>query len=466
MPRPNVVFLLTDDQRFDTIAALGNTGISTPNMDELVGRGCAMTNAHIPGGTCGAVCMPSRAMIHTGRSLFRLRDHGASIPEDASLLGETLREAGYETCGLGKWHNGRRAYSRSFTTGGEIFFGGMWDHWNVPACSFDPTGRYDYSVPYISDAFHSNSVDRIVSDHITPGTHSTDLFADFAVDWIGTRKSIDPFFLYCSFMAPHDPRSMPERFRTMYDPASIAVPENFAGEHAFDFGIRSVRDETLAPYPREVEDIRRHIAEYYAMISHVDDRIGSIVSALKARGEYENTIFILAGDNGLALGQHGLMGKQNAYEHSIRVPLVFAGPGFREGTVSEMPCYLHDIYPTICDALGLPTPDTVDGGSLLHGSDRSGGSADPRDTLYFAYAGLLRAVKKGGYKLIEYAGSNARYTQLFDTANDPWERRNLADSDSHTAVLAEMRQTLRQQRREWGDVDLPVSEQFWGAYEP
>lgn len=126
-------FFFTDDQRFDTINALGNKKIITPNIDNIVKTGVTFTHAHIPGGTSGAICMPSRAMIHSGKNLFDLHDSGSSIPADHSLLGETLRNNGYRTFGTGKWHNGTDAYARSFTDGDEIFFGGMNDHWNVLA---------------------------------------------------------------------------------------------------------------------------------------------------------------------------------------------------------------------------------------------------------------------------------------------------------------------------------------------
>ena len=133
--QPNILFFFTDDQRFDTIHALGNEQIVTPNLDRLVENGTAFTNAYIMGGSCPAVCMPSRAMLMTGRTLYHLHEQGQGIPEEHVLLGETLQKAGYVTFGTGKWHNGPAAYARSFTDGAEIFFGGMNDHWNVPASS-------------------------------------------------------------------------------------------------------------------------------------------------------------------------------------------------------------------------------------------------------------------------------------------------------------------------------------------
>ncbi|MFQ8600584.1 MAG: sulfatase-like hydrolase/transferase [Oscillospiraceae bacterium] len=130
----NVLFILTDDQRYDAIHALGNPAIHTPNMDRLVEMGTAFTNAHIPGGTSGAICMPSRAMINTGRTLFSLAGEGQDIPPEHTTLAEVFAQAGYTTFGTGKWHNGTPSFARGFSSGDNIFFGGMWDHWNVPVC--------------------------------------------------------------------------------------------------------------------------------------------------------------------------------------------------------------------------------------------------------------------------------------------------------------------------------------------
>ena len=179
--KPNIVFFFTDDQRFDTIHALGNEEIVTPNLDRLVSMGTTFTQAHIPCGTSGAVCMPSRAMLHTGRSLFHLEGEGQRIPPEHITLGETLQKAGYRTFGTGKWHNGPEGYARSFTDGAEIFFGGMWDHWNVPACDFDPTGRYEQAIPWIRNASHDNNVTKLRADHIRLGMHSTELFSKASI---------------------------------------------------------------------------------------------------------------------------------------------------------------------------------------------------------------------------------------------------------------------------------------------
>jgi len=461
--QPNIVFFFTDDQRFDTIGALGNSEIQTPHIDCLVERGTAFTQAHIPCGTSGAVCMPSRAMLHTGRTLFHLEREGQNIPPEHTTLGETLQQAGYRTFGTGKWHNGTASFARSFTDGGEIFFGGMWDHWNVPACDYDPTGEYDLVKPWIKDAFYSNKPVHVVADHLSPGKHSTELFGDVSVAFIEEYRDEAPFFMYISFMAPHDPRSMPKAFLDLYDPEALTLPANYKDEHPFDFGIRNVRDEVLAPYPRTPEIVRQHLAEYYAMISHLDHEVGRVVKAIEEKGQLDNTLFIFAGDNGLALGQHGLFGKQNHYEHSVRVPLIFGGPGIPAGQQRDTYAYLLDIFPTICDLLAVDVPSSVEGRSLL--SAISDGAATHRDELYFAYTDMLRSVKDDRYKLVEYIHNGQNTTQLFDLVDDPAEINSLADDPEHVDRITQLRERLCAFRDEWDDRQHHMGNSFWSEYD-
>lgn len=465
--KPNIVFFFTDDQRFDTIAALGNKEIRTPNMDRLVKEGTTFTQGHIPGGTCGAVCMPSRAMLHTGRTLFHLEGEGQNIPDEHITLGETLQKAGYRTFGTGKWHNGTASYARSFTDGGEIFFGGMWDHWNVPACNYDPTGEYGEARNWIQNPMYNSKKDQVCADHITLGKHSSELFSEASINFIEKYDDDDPFFMYISYMAPHDPRTMPDKFLTLYDKEKITLPENYAPEHSFEYGTRSIRDEVLAPYPRTPEIVKEHLAEYYAMITHLDHEIGRVMDSLKEKGIYESTIFVFAGDNGLALGQHGLFGKQSCYEHSVRVPLLFAGPGIPEGKSRDAFAYLLDIYPTLCDLTGIDIPESVEGKSLLPLMNDK--TRTVRDSIYLAYEAKIRAVKNNRYKLIEYVDDREpknikRNTQLFDLQMDSGETNNLADRPDFTEIKNELHRELFRLREEWEDKTNRFCKRFWRGY--
>jgi arylsulfatase A-like enzyme len=462
--QPNIVFFFTDDQRFNTIHALGNDEIITPNIDRLVENGVAFTHAHIPCGTSGAVCMPSRAMLNSGRSLFHIEGAGQSIPDEHTTIGEALQGAGYRTFGTGKWHNGARAYARSFTDGDEIFFGGMADHWNVPAFHYDPTGQYKGSLPWIEGWQTSRVVKYRHADHINCGKHSSEMVVDAALNFIESYEDDAPFYTYISFLAPHDPRSMPKKYFDMYSADKVTLPKNFMGGHPFETGTLHIRDEQLAGFPRNPDETRQHIAEYYAMITHLDAQLGRVLDTLEAKGILDNTILVFAGDNGLALGQHGLFGKQSCYEHSVRVPLIFAGPGVPKGVRTEAYAYLFDIFPTLCELTGTECPASVDGTSLVPAFTDP--SVTVRDTLYFAYTDAHRAVKDRQYKLIEYViGGKHTMTQLFDFVNDPWELTNLAEDPAYADKLAEMRAELFRLRDEWDDKDSEFGQRFWAGYE-
>lgn len=464
MERPNILFLFADDQRHDTIAALGNPHIRTPNLDRLVARGVAFTQAHIPGGTSAAICMPSRAMLFTGRSLFRLHDAGQTIPEEHPTLGEVLRRHGYHTFGCGKWHNGPGAFQRSFADGDEIFFGGMADHWNVPLFRYDPSGQYDATLPAIPDPFTGNRIVHRRCDHIYPGRHSSEILSDAAVRFLHAYRGSRPFFLYVSYLAPHDPRTVPPEYTAMYDPAEIELPPNFLREHPFNNGDHRVRDEKLVPTPRDPGEIRRHISEYYASITYLDAQIGKVLDALEATGLAENTLVVFAADNGLAVGQHGLLGKQNCYDHSVRVPLIMAGPGIPRGERRDAYVYLFDLFPTLCDLVGAPVPPSVDARSFAHILHEP--KAPGRESLYFAYLQYQRAVKDRRYKLIEYVVDGRHsMTQLFDLVDDPWETRNLAGDPGYGDCLERLRRELRTHAVTSGDLESEWGKAFWPAYD-
>ena len=191
--------------------------------------------------------------------------------------------------------------------------------------------------------------------------HTSELIADSAIEYLETkaRQGEPPFFMYVAFLAPHDPRQSPEEYVDRYPGDSIDLPENFKEQHPFDQGDFYIRDEQLLPFPREPEIIKQFIGEYYAMIQHMDDQIGRILKALEASGQADNTIVVFTSDHGLAVGQHGLLGKQNQYEHSIRVPFVIAGKGIDTNVEKTGMFYLNSVFPTTAELAGVPIPDTV-----------------------------------------------------------------------------------------------------------
>lgn len=433
--KPNIVLIFTDDQRLQgTIHALGGTEVITPNIDELVKTGTSFTNNYIMGGTQGAVCTPSRNMLMTGRNLFSLGSVGADVifPENTTL-GQALGNNGYSTYGIGKWHNDKESFNRSFQDGDEIFFGGMSkDPYTAPLFHYDKQGTYT-SVEGIKNGDHTNP------------KHHTEVFGDAAVKFIRNYQTEKPFFLYIAFKSPHDPRIMPEKYKAMYDTSNIALPKNFLPKHPFNNGELEIRDEILAGFPRKPGEIKGHIRDYYAMMTHLDEQIGKVIQALKVKGIYGNTIIVFAGDNGLAVGQHGLMGKQNVYEHSIKVPLIIAGKGIKKGKINKNFTYTFDISPTICQLTNTPIPESVQGQSVF---DKI---LPKRETMFHAYRNVQRAVRKGDWKLIEYIVKQQKTIQLFNLKKDPFEMYNLANTAKYQSKLAEMHALLAEQKTIYPD---------------
>ncbi len=399
------MFFFTDDQRWDTIAALGNPEIHTPNLDRLVAEGFHFNNTYCMGSMVGAVCLPSRTMLATGRSLWRIPDNARAKtpPPGVPLLPVLLDEAGYVTFHSGKAGN---------------------------ACTFS------------NALFHTNIETRRRS------AESATEHAENAITFLRAHDGKKPFFIYLAPPVPHDPRLAPPEFTKLYDPDNITLSRNFMPEHPFDNGELMIRDEKLAAHPRTAEEMRRHLADYYATISHMDHEVGRVLDTVREQGWADNTIVIYSSDQGLAVGgRHGLMGKQNLYEH-VKPPLIFAGPGIPHGQ-SDALVYLYDLFPTICGLAGAETPTVVEGRSLL--PVVAGKQSRVRDWLFGAYKDCQRMVRDERWKLIEYKANGARNTQLFDLQNDPDEVHNLAADPNHAEPLKRLRALLIKGQREFGD---------------
>jgi arylsulfatase A-like enzyme len=238
----------------------------------------------------------------------------------------------------------------------------------------------------------------------------------------------------------------------MYQPSDIPLPVNFLPFHPFDNGHMTVRDEKTLPWPRTKESVTGKLARYYASTSYFDQQAGRIIEALKQAGQFDNTIFIVAGDNGLALGEHGLLGKQNLYEFGgMHVPLIFAGPGISKGD-SKALAYLFDLYPTLCDLAGIPVPAGLDARSLA--PVIKGQQSQVRDCLFTAYLRCQRSIRDDRWKLIRYPLIDK--TQLFDLQADPHEMADLAGKLEYAGKTKELTALLEKTRREYGDT-APLS---------
>jgi hypothetical protein len=259
--RPNILFLFSDDQRCDTIAALGNHHIRTPNLDRLSREGIVFTGAYIMGAMQGAVCMPSRAMLMSGRSLFRVKEN----LKGQGTWPEQFGKAGYTTFITGKWHNEKESLLRSFAEGKAVFLGGMGN-------------PYKLSLVDIS-------ADHQLVNKRTSVEHSVKLFADAAIEFIERQKGDQPWLCYYAPNCPHDPRLAPQSYQDYYNAHKPPLPANFLPEHPFNNGEMTIRDEQLAPWPRTPAIVRQNLADYYAYINFLDDQIGRILAALRATGQ-------------------------------------------------------------------------------------------------------------------------------------------------------------------------------------
>lgn len=462
--KPNILFLFTDDQRYGTMGALGNDEVKTPNLDKLVTNGVSFTNAYILGAPHAAVCSPSRAMLMTGRHYFNIpgnvHTQWAYPPKergkcDLLTFPEYFRQHGYTTFATGKQHNGKDWIERGFDKGNSLFLGGMSTHFGLVVSDFD-------SISGWSEAYKNKE------------KYSSEFFADAAIEFLGTQKKEKPFLMYVSFTAPHDPRTAPDKYHEMYSEANVSLPPNFMPEHPFPIANSKIRDELLAEFPRTEQATKKHIADYYAMITATDYQIGRILNALETSGNKENTIIVMAGDNGLAVGQHGLMGKQSVYEHSVKIPFVFCGKNVPQGEKRDALVYLHDLFPTLCDLSGLDIPQSIQTKNiapLIYNK-----SLFVRESIHFAYhsyktdsnkdepqLGGHRAIRKGDYKLIISKMEDVTTKQLFNLKEDPFERMNLINDTHLQDKLRELESELLKRIDETNDPAI-LTAPYFGLY--
>lgn len=459
--KPNILFLFTDDQRGATVHDVESQAITTPHIDSLAKAGVSFSNCYLFGANNGAVCKPSRAQLMTGRTFFQLPEvvtagWAPMKPEDKDPLQyptfpELLKKKGYRTFATGKQHNGSKWIEVGFDEGKSLFLGGMGSHYKLG-------GLKDYTL--------AGGWKKAPSQ----GVWSSEVFANAAIDFIERQTGDKPFFAYVSFTAPHDPRTAPEAYHARYPAEKMTLPKNFKPEHPFPIASMRIRDEKLAPFPRPEKVIRKQQGDYYAMIEATDHQIGRILEALKKSGHEENTIIIFSSDNGLAVGQHGLMGKQNVYEHSIRLPMVIKGPGLGSGKRSDAFVYLHDLAPTVLDMVGASKPDA------MHAQSFWAQVKDPtkqgRDVIYSAYdswrwergqvrvegakrryepRGHGRSLRQGEYKLIVYHMNGKDNTMLFNLDKDPMETVNLAETPEMQQRITQMKASLVEQMKLAGD---------------
>ena len=443
--RPNFLLLLSDDQMHRALGLLGELEVKTPNLDRLARRGMLFTHCFNQGGWSGAVCVPSRMMLNTGRTVWQCRDgtNSEAIARDAALWGETFGRAGYDTFMAGKWHIPDAALKRSFKMIGPLTGGFRESTTNGGAAYFRPAPGNPWTP---DDPKWKGHWIRTNGQTI----HTSTLIANAAIDFLQTNasRSANPFFMYVAFNAPHDPRQASKEFLDLYPPKKLKLPPNFLPKHPFliESGWNG-RDEMLAPYPRTPQIIRVHLQEYYAIISHLDAQIGRVLDALQASGQADNTVVLFTSDQGLAVGQHGLLGKQNLYDHSLRVPFIMAGPGIPKGKRNHALFNMQSLFATTCEMARLPMPGSVQFPSIA--PLITGAKKRLHDALYATYLDRQRAVRTEEWKLIRTP--HAGQAQLFNVKRDPWETRNLAAEPKYAATLAMLDAKLLALMREMKD---------------
>jgi arylsulfatase A-like enzyme len=327
---------------------------------------------------------------------------------------QLMEDSGYETYFSGKWHVKIKPDT--------IFNHVIHQRPGMPRAT--PEG---YNRPIEGEEDPWSPYDPKFGGFWEGGKHWSEVLGDDAVNYIRQASEKEtPFFMYLAFNAPHDPRQSPKAYVDMYPWQEVVIPENYLPEYPYKeemgCGVK-LRDERLAPFPRTEYAVKVNRQEYYAIISHMDDQIGRILDALEKSGKKDNTYIFFTADHGLACGNHGLLGKQNMYDHSVRPPLIVVGPDVPVNKRHEADVYLQDIMATSLDLAGVKKPQYVEFSSLLP-LIRGKQQESSYEAVYGAYRHLQRMVRADGYKLILYP--EVPVARLFDMKSDPMEMNDLS----------------------------------------
>jgi len=440
---PNILFIFADDQTFTGININCNDEISSPNLDRLSESGVTFTNAYNMGGWNGAICVASRAMLNTGSFIWKAKNLSdgsyEGFMEQDLMWSQLMANKGYDTYMTGKWHV------------------------SIPADSvFMLTGHIREGMPRtVQEAYNRPLSEKDTvwlpwhkkwGGYWEGGKHWSEVVADEAIGFIDSSlTSSNPFFMYIAFNAPHDPRQSPEEYVGMYPLENISLPASFIPEYPYkdEMGCpATLRDEKLAPFPRTQYSVKVHIQEYYAIITHMDRQIGRIIKHLEETGQDKNTYILFSADHGLGCGKHGLLGKQNMYDHSIRVPLIIAGPDIPRNEKRNVQVYLQDLMATSLDLALIDKPEHVDFNSLLPAIENPA-LPGPYSAVYGAYMNLQRMIRTDNYKLIFYP--EAGVYRLYDMVNDPEEINDIAGDPARNKLIKELSVHFKKQQVIMGD---------------
>jgi arylsulfatase A-like enzyme len=431
--RPNILFLIMDDQRPDTLGADSAFPVKTPNLDQLCKEGTRFDRHYVT----TPICTPGRAEVLTGHHSYHngVRWFGQPIDASLPLLPRVLQSAGYHTIHVGKWHNDGHPRDKGYDRVRRAMHDSL-----LPYKEFGHTMEWEENGRKVRG-------------------HSTEMFCDAAIEEIGSAPENKPWFCYVALHSPHDPFQAPDAFL----PEQGSLPDNFMPVYPWDNGDLTIRDELLLPFPRTPETVREYRRQYAGMIQHHDHHLGRILDLLRETGQWENTLIVFTSDHGLAVGDHGLLGKENMHEHSCRVPCVLCGPGIEPDEVVEDLTHHADFMPTLCGLAGIE-PVQTDGASLLKPRDReficcgfTSPDADPEKPL----RETQRMIVTKEWKYIHYPLSDGE--SLYNLQSDPMETDNLLATwrtqpypfygyeplVSRAEILG-IRAKLRESLHEWG----------------
>ncbi len=451
--RPNVLFILVDDQsRYDLNMYNPESALQTPTLDKLAQEGMVIDYARHMGSMNGAVSTPSRHMIMSGRTVWHLPASAGSpsaqpdldpLSIDTMTIGATFNRAGYKTMRTCKKGNSYAGANQQFSI----------VHEAVKRNGTEEGGS----------AWHAKHV----------------------LEYLDSRedsKEEDPFMIFLGFSHPHDVRNgtpeLLEKYGATNHTDKNSLPDsnplvelhaNYLSEHPFHHGHPDLRDEVNVSgvwKNRDEQTILNETGREYACSENIDIQIEKVLKRLEEMGELDNTYIIYTADHGIAVGRHGLMGKQNLYEHTWGVPMIVKGPGIEPGSRADGNVYLLDIFPTICDLAGIPIPETVEGTSfkpVLEGKQNT-----IRDVMYGVYCGGtkpgIRCVSEGDWKLIKYdiLDGYIQETQLFNLKENPNEfiaehgkknkmQTDLAENPKYAAIRARLEALLLEQMENYED---------------
>jgi N-acetylglucosamine-6-sulfatase len=425
----NVIFILTDDHRYDAMGFLkGQPWLRTPHLDSLARDGVHLKNAFVT----TALCSPSRASILTGKYAHRHKivDNNTPIPRGAAFFPQLLQKAGYATGFFGKWHMGNS--------------------------SDDPQPGFSRWVSFLGQGSYLPEKNGLNVDgrKVPQKGYITDELTDYALDWLNARKRGEPYFLYLSHKAVHSEFVPAQRHKDAYKNEKFVPPPSMAADGDMARGRpRWVRDQRNSwhgvdfPYHSGL-GIDEYYKRYAETLLGVDDSVGRVLEALRRRGELDSTLLIYMGDNGFAFGEHGLIDKRTAYEESMRVPMLARCPElFPGGRVVEQVVANLDIMPTVLAAAGVPAPAGLDGADFLPLAQ--GRTVPWRDSLLYEYywernfpqTPTLHALRTDQYKYIRCHGI-WDIDELYDIREDPTETNNLISSPRQANVVKRMNQRL------------------------